>query len=580
MLLGDLLSVAWASDRVRLVRPRRAWSDVRICDLTEDSRTVVPGSLFIARPGTAHDGAAFLEEAIEAGAVAVLVPTVLVEADDAWMSELLERVVVIAADDPGLESAALAERFYGRPTDRLAVVGVTGTNGKSTVAHVTQQLLARRGSPCGLIGTIEIDDGTERVPATLTTPPAIELSRTFGVMLESGCHAAVMEVSSHALAQGRAAAVRFDAAVFTNLGTDHVDYHGSVETYLEAKLGLFRMLGPAGVTVVNIDDPNAAAVIRAGRAGRADGAGPGRLIRCTMNQNARVDQKPDRDAEAVATLVSADASGSEILLRGPWGELTARTPLLGSHNAMNLLQATSAAWAIKTRAAHAHCSCTSSTGSVTEAQRLEIERRAADELSEALGSVTAPPGRLEPMHEPGDAVSVIVDYAHTPDAYELTINAVRAVMAPTSRLTVVFGCGGEREPTKRPLMGQAAVNGADRVVISTDNPRSERPGAIISDIMAPMTAAQKSRVVVHVDRTTAVEHAIHTSETGDVVLLLGKGHETYQWMPTEDGRVIAEAYDERATARAALASRRRSGRPVIGVGEPGDSASSSAVFGS
>jgi UDP-N-acetylmuramoyl-L-alanyl-D-glutamate--2,6-diaminopimelate ligase len=267
MLLGDLLSVAWASDRVRLVRPSSAWSSIRICDLTEDSRTVVPGSLFVARSGASHDGCAFLEDAIDAGAAAVLVPSVLVEADDAWMTELLGRVVVIAADDPGLESAHLAERFYGRPTDRLAVVGVTGTNGKSTVAHITQQLLARRGSPCGLIGTIEIDDGSERVASSLTTPPAIELSRTFGVMLESGCKAAAMEVSSHALAQGaRGRAVRFAAAVFTNLGTDHVDYHGSVEAYLDAKLGLFRMLGPGGVAVVNVDDPHAGRCAQRGRA--------------------------------------------------------------------------------------------------------------------------------------------------------------------------------------------------------------------------------------------------------------------------------------------------------------------------
>jgi UDP-N-acetylmuramoyl-L-alanyl-D-glutamate--2,6-diaminopimelate ligase len=262
-------------------------------------------------------------------------------------------------------------------------------------------------------------------------------------------------------------------------------------------------------------------------------------------------------------LESSDASGSMILLRGPWGDLTARTPLLGTHNAMNLLQATAAAWAIKTQDAHAACSC--SNARLSDQQRGEIEQWARDELSEALGTVTAPPGRLEPVHEPGDEVSVIVDYAHTPDAFDLTISAVRAVMNADARLTVVFGCGGERETTKRAQMGHSAVSGADFVVLTTDNPRSERPGDIIDDIMRPMTPEQRARVSVHVDRVVAVERAVASSSAGDVVLLLGKGHETYQWVADASGRVVAQAYDERETARAALASRRRAEHASVTV---------------
>jgi UDP-N-acetylmuramoyl-L-alanyl-D-glutamate--2,6-diaminopimelate ligase len=533
MMLEELI----AGLEVRVVSGRAA--GVRVCDLTEDSRTVVPGSMFIARAGHKADGKQFLDSALEAGAVAVLT-------DDPEL-RLAKGVAapVVHATDVLKVAGQMAERFYGQPAPKLKLIGVTGTNGKTTTTYLAWQLLNGAGTRCGLIGTVMVDDGAEVAPATMTTPPAIEISRTLNIMVEGGCQAAALEVSSHALDQRRADSLPFAAAVFTNLTGDHLDYHQTMDQYAAAKARLFELLVPGGVAIVNVHDGWSQRMIK-------DFKGP--VLRCGVG----VGTVPVA-GDCTAHILEESIHGMLLKLTGPWGTVQATVPLIGRYNAMNVLQAAAASHAV----------------GMTEA-----------ELSRGLPRVTAPPGRLERVSEPGDPVSVFVDYAHSDDSLKNVLSSVAGVMesrrhasarvhdaagsptqtTPGGRMWVVFGCGGERDRTKRPRMGLVAATLADFVVITNDNPRTEKPGDIVDEILAGVPQEMKGKVSVQIDRQRAIRLAIESAVAGDVVVIAGKGHETEQILPDGAGGTVRTHFDDREVARTILEERRPAvERPVAEV---------------
>jgi UDP-N-acetylmuramoyl-L-alanyl-D-glutamate--2,6-diaminopimelate ligase len=500
---------------------RGATPALRICDITDDSRTVLPGSLFIARPGAKADGRAFVPDALRAGAAAILT-------DDPCLSlPKGSSACLLISDDVPIVAARIAERFYGSPSGRLDLIGITGTNGKTTTAHLVHQILNGVGVRCGLIGTIEIDDGREVATASLTTPPAAELSRTFGVMLENGCQAAAMEVSSHALDQARVAALSYDVAVFTNLTGDHLDYHGTMDAYADAKSRLFRMLPESGWAIVNAEDPWSERMLRACRA---------RVLRCSVHDappDPRHRAAPAQAApgECRAVIHSTSMTGTDLELAGPWGAFRATLRLVGRHNAMNALQAAAAAWA-------------------AGAQMPALERQ--------LAAASPPPGRLQPVTPPSHPFAVFVDYAHTDDAMRQALTTLRPLVRD-GRLSVVFGCGGDRDRTKRPRMGAAAAELADQVYITSDNPRTERPSEIIDQILTGIPGEARHKVHIDADRRRAIQHALGALRPRDVALIAGKGHETYQILPDGRGGTHTIHFDDREVAREALALRAPAG---------------------
>ena len=351
--------------------------------------------------------------------------------------------------------------------------------------------------------------------ASLTTPPATEVSRTLGCMVDNGLAACAMEVSSHALVQGRAAGLRFDAAVFTNLSGDHLDYHGDLESYAGAKAMLFEGLGADAVAIVNADDPVSERMVR--------GCGAD-VLRCRL-----VDEGGARTAEpaggtATGAIHALTRTGFEATLRGPWGAIEAQVGLVGRHNVMNTLQALCAAW------------------------RVAPDARAED-LAAALASLKAPPGRLEPASGPEDDITVLVDYAHTDDALDKALLAARDLTPDGAQLWVIFGCGGDRDRTKRPRMGEVAGRQADRVVVTSDNPRTESPKAIVEEIIAGLGGRDFD---AHVDRERAIQHAVSHAQGGDVIVIAGKGHEDYQILSDGDGATYKRHFDDREVAREAL----------------------------
>lgn len=498
MMLDQLI----AGLDIRVVRgdARRA----RVSDLTEDSRTVLPGSMFVARKGLASDGRRFVGEACVLGASVIL-------SDDASLATP-PGVVLCVCENVAQMAAQVAERFYGAPSSSLVLIGVTGTNGKTTVAYVAHRILNRCGVRCGLIGTVLVDDGRETAPAAMTTPPAIELSRTLATMVESGCRACVMEVSSHALAQGRVDGLKFDAAVFTNLTQDHGDYHESKEDYLQAKRRLFELLPAGGVGIVNADDAASAQF-------RAD-----RLVRCSSRPG----------ADWWVEVCSQSLAGMELSLVGGDEKVRCTTGMFGAYNAMNVLQAYVAA---------------------RTAVDVLADERAMNRLGSAVLGLKAPPGRLERISGPGDDVTVFVDYAHTPDALKNVLSALRSVSSG-GRICVVFGCGGDRDRSKRAEMGRVAGTLADRVIVTSDNPRHETPGAIVSEILGGLSPQARAQAEVHVQRKTAIECAIVQALPGDIVLIAGKGHERVQIVPDGCGGVMELPFDDAVEAAAALRTRR------------------------
>jgi UDP-N-acetylmuramoyl-L-alanyl-D-glutamate--2,6-diaminopimelate ligase len=480
------------------VTARGAAEEVAISALAYDSRMVGPGTLFFCVRGFQSDGHDFAAQAVGSGAAALVVerplglgvPEVMVESARAAM-------------------APIAARFYGDPSSELRVVGVTGTNGKTTTAFLLRALLEAAGRRCGLLGTVvSVVGGVER-EATRTTPEAIDLQGTFREMLDSGDSACAMEVSSHALELGRAEAIRFAAAIFTNLTRDHLDFHDTMEDYFQAKRRLFS--ADPGVSVVNVGDPYGRRLAQ-----EIDGA---------------LTFAVDGPADYSATRLRCDIAGCRFALRTPDGEREVALALAGRFNVANALGAFAAAHAL----GGDH-----------------------DTLVAALESPVRVPGRFEGVDE-GQDFAVLVDYAHTPDSLENVLRAARELLHPDGfatglggRVLCVFGAGGDRDRGKRPLMGEVAARLADLVFVTSDNPRSERPGRIVAEIMDGAARAARPEdappAQAIVDRGAAISAAIAAGRPGDVIVIAGKGHE--QGQELAGGRKLP--FDDATVARQAL----------------------------
>lgn len=496
----DLLAAAVPGARV-LSRP-----PVLIRRLTADSRDARPGDLFACVRGRQVDGHRFALAAVRQGAGAVMLDRRVAGLDPGRTAQLW-------VPDVARALARLAPLFYNHPSRRLRLIGVTGTNGKTTVTFFTQAILEHGAggkdlAPVGLLGTIAYDLGRERVSAPNTTPMAWEVQRRLQEMTERRCAAAVMEVSSHALVEGRAADCEFDVAVFTNLTPEHLDFHRTLARYAAAKRLLFRQLARPGWkagpkwAVINADDPNGASMGRAARGAR--------VLTYSLGRRAAV----------TAERLQLRPSGSRFRLRTPRGSVDVAIRLPGRHNVQNALAAAAAAQCL--------------------GAPLSAIRR-------GLAAVRRVPGRMQRV--PGSQpFQVLVDYAHTPDALEKVLSAAREFTR--GRLTVVFGCGGNRDASKRAPMGAIAARLADRVVVTSDNPRNEKPAAIIAQILEgcrPKAACQ-----VQPDRGRAIALALSSARPGDTVLIAGKGHETCQLAA---GRSLP--FDDQAVAAAWLARGKR-----------------------
>jgi UDP-N-acetylmuramoyl-L-alanyl-D-glutamate--2,6-diaminopimelate ligase len=457
--------------------------DVEISGLAYDNRSVTPGDLFFCVPGFTRDGHEFARDAVERGAVALVSQRRL----DLGIAEVVVPAVRAAM-------APAAARFYGDPSAELQIAGVTGTNGKTTTAFLLRALLEAAGRRTGLLGTVTSVIGGIEHPVQRTTPEAIDLQRTFRAMLDLGDVACAMEVSSHALELRRADAIHFAAGVFTNLTQDHLDFHPTMEAYFLAKRRLFTDAAVPAPAVINIDD------------------GYGSRLADELPE--AITFALEREATYRAVDVQTGLHGSRFTVAGPDGDIELSSPLRGRFNVYNVL------------------------GAFATAHALGVPMDTAAGAVETAGHV---PGRFQPVDE-GQDFAVLVDYAHTPDSLENVLVAARE-LAP-GRLHVVFGAGGDRDRGKRPIMGRIARSLADRVIVTSDNPRSEDPEAIIDEILE----GAGPDVEHFVDRREAIERAIAAAHTGDVVVIAGKGHE--QGQEFNGGRKIP--FDDATVARDAL----------------------------
>jgi len=502
--------------------------------VTDDSRAVVPGGVFIAVRGHAADGHAFVHSAAERGA-----SLVLVEDDVALRVPTLRvpalQVTTLRVTDSRKAAAVVAAAFYGRPADELRLIGVTGTNGKTTTVHLLRALLCDTGLLAASIGTLGVLVGREGTPIDggqgLTTPGPVEIQRVLRDLVHAGVRAVAMEVSSHALHQARVEGLSFDVVVFTSFSRDHLDYHGTMASYFSAKAQLMTYLKPDGVAVVNAVEPAWGALPT-----------PPRLLLFRVDFTDDATHPDVRESTVRADAVFFDAAGSRFVVRARDGTESgvrahARLPLLGDFNVTNATGAVAAAWALG---------------------------QSFEQLVAALAQVPQTPGRLELLHA---APTVLRDYAHTPDALDRALRAVlpfaRTPEGVPTRVHVVFGCGGDRDRGKRPEMGRIAEQLANVVILTSDNPRTEDPERILDDIEAGMTHGARALPNARIeDRRIAIAHAIATADAHDVILLAGKGHETYQVRGTE------RLHFDEAEIVAALVGPLRSTRPMIGDAAP------------
>src|SRR5688572_33325144 len=498
MTVGELLAGfarAMPPDE-RPVLPAGALAIATPCrGVTHDSRRVEAGSVFVALRGLKADGAGFVPQAVAAGAAVIVADR---------PASTSTAVPWIEVKDARLALAWLAAEFYAHPSGEMRVVGITGTNGKTTTGYLVSSIFEAAGTRCGLMGTVTYRIGTQEFAATRTTPEAPELQMMMRQMVTAGCGACVMEVSSHALALRRADAVRFAGAVFTNLTRDHLDFHASMEDYFAAKRRLFELAGPDAPAVVNADDPRGATLLELA----------GRPVSYGLARTADVSPGP----------LHFSLDGLAFEIRCPQGTVRVRSRLVGKPNVYNILAAVG----------------------VTAALGVPIEA-----IEEGLRNLSGVPGRFEVVSSPTDDITVVVDYAHTDDALRNLLETARPM---AQRLVTVFGAGGDRDRTKRPLMGLVAARLSDVVVITSDNPRSEDPARIIEEVMLgaePEIRQSQARVLTVVDRAEAIRTAIRDAAAGDLVHVAGKGHEKYQ----EIGGATLP-FDDIAMARAALAERR------------------------
>src|SRR3989449_4699673 len=470
-----------------------------VSSIAADSRRVEPGGCFVAVPGFKQDGRRFIPEAVRRGA------TVVVTEGEPVAGLSVAQVLVPSVR---VSLARLAGAFYGHPSRHLTLVGITGTNGKTTTSYLIDALLRARGLATGVIDTIQYVLGDETRPASQTTPEALDLQSMLAHMRDHGVRGVAMEVSSHALALARADGLAFDVAVFTNLTQDHLDFYGTLERYRLPQRPLVELLAESPETtrhaVVNGDDP-----VGATMASGLDVA----VLTFGLGAAARVRAVEHRSA----------LDGIRMAVETPRGRIALTSPLIGEHNVMNLL------------------------GAVATGLALGLEPSA---IARALATVGTVPGRFEQV-QAGQPFLVVVDYAHTPDALERVLTTARKLTR--GRLGVVFGCGGDRDRGKRPIMGEIAARLGDRVWVTSDNPRSERPEAIIDEVVAGVrrTGAAASRYATEVDRAAAIRGALAWAEAGDTVVIAGKGHETYQIVGAD-----VLAFDDREVARQILSKAR------------------------
>ncbi|HOK66326.1 MAG TPA: UDP-N-acetylmuramoyl-L-alanyl-D-glutamate--2,6-diaminopimelate ligase [Anaerohalosphaeraceae bacterium] len=455
-------------------------SGSRLIRVRNDSRKVQPGDVFVAVRGAHADGHTFIEQAVRQGAKYIVAERPMV---------LPSSVELILVQDSSAALGQLAQASYGNPNSRLTNLAVTGTNGKSTIGYLVRSVLNTAGLPCGLIGTIQYDLIGEIIDSPLTTPDPLTLAEAAAKMVEHGGRFMMIEASSHALDQNRLAGISFSAAAFTNLTGDHLDYHKTMDAYLAAKTKLFTGLPIHALAVLNADSDASAQI--AAKINR-------RILWYSTH----------KEADITAEIESMDSIGSEFYLVFRNIKEKVQTPLPGLHNISNHLAAAGLCFAVG----------------------LDVSTVAA-----GLSALQAVPGRLEPIlcgqaQEAG--IRVFVDYAHTDDALRNVLTTLRPLCS--GRLVVVFGCGGDRDKTKRPRMAQVAQALADWVIVTSDNPRTEEPNSIIQDIVKGFTDSFRTQsVVIEPDRRKAIRLAIHEAKEGDIVLIAGKGHENYQIIGTQ-----------------------------------------------
>ncbi len=485
-------------------------TDVDISAVDHDSRAAGPGSLFVCIRGFKQDGHAFIGDALRRGATAVVVES------DPGRVGIAPGLAVIRVADSRSALARLAARFFSHPSRHLRMVAVTGTNGKTTTTYLVEAILRAAGRRVGVLGTIEYRCGATTFSGERTTPEASDLQRLLARMRDMGAWGAAMEVSSHSLALDRVEACEFDVAVFTNLTQDHLDFHGTMERYAQAKARLFAGLGQARVkpgvpgAVVNADDPWAEFMAERTRA---------RVIRFSLV----------READLTVRAAHFDLTGIRASVTSPWGNLQVASSLVGRHNLANIL------------------------GAAGACLHLGIPREVVEAGIARLQRV---PGRFEKV-DAGQPFGVVVDYAHTPDALERVLTFAREYAR--GRVIVVFGCGGDRDRSKRPRMGEAASRLADAVFVTSDNPRTEDPDAILEEILSGIKkpfAPETGHVRIQ-DRREAIGAALASARGGDLVVIAGKGHETYQIL-----RDRTIPFDDRVVAREALTA--------LGYGVPGN----------
>jgi len=491
MKLKELLAV------LPVALPQHPALEAEVTGVVTNSHACKPGDLFIGMPGTRVDGGDFWTSAIAAGAIAALVSPA------AAQKFPFGNACVISYSDMVQACALVSAAFYNNPAQELKLVGVTGTNGKTTTTHLIEFFLTQSQQSTGLLGTLYARWQGYQKTAIHTTPFALELQQQLAEAVKAGCKTLVMEVSSHALAQGRVLACPFEVSVFTNLTQDHLDYHKDLEDYFGAKALLFNADYLKGLAVVNLDDAYGRRLIDS-----VTNSGAGEVWSYSVENAA---------ADLWMSDLVYEPEGVKGILHTPKGAIAFQSPLVGQFNLSNLLAAAGAA--------------------LHMGVKLEA-------IAHSLPQFTGVPGRMEQVQiQPEQDISVIVDYAHTPDSLENMLRAARPFIP--GQMICVFGCGGDRDRTKRPQMGAIAARLADWAIVTSDNPRTEKPEQILQDVVAGIPAATNSAVIG--DRAEAIRTAILQAQPGDGVLIAGKGHEDYQILGTEKVH-----FDDREQARAAL----------------------------
>ena len=489
-------------DIVKVISPIRVEGPqtAEVCHITADSRTVQEGSLFICLVGATVDGHSFVEKAVQDGAVAIVVSKPVTVPD---------HVAVIYVEDTRQALQAAVPFFYDYPASKMRMIGVTGTNGKTTTTHIIAHLLRSQGYTVGVIGTVHILIDDQSYPIHNTTPDVADLQQILQQMVDAGVTHCIMEVSSHALALGRTAGVEYDTAVFTNLTQDHLDFHKTFDNYLAAKAKLFKQVSASYQVkegkgaVINVDDAYGQAIV-------------------DVTTSPMITYSTEGKGSMNASDLTVTAKSSQFTLNYDGKSYPISTKIAGMFNVYNTLAAVGA----------------------TLYEGLSME-----EIVKGLATFTAVPGRFELIEE-GQDFAVVVDYAHTPDGLENILQTAKKIVE--NRILVVFGCGGDRDATKRPIMGRIAAQFGDRVFVTSDNPRTEDPVQIVKDVEVGVREGLHDDVTyeVIVDRREAIHKAIAEATTGDVVIIAGKGHEDYQILKDETIH-----FDDREVAREALKER-------------------------